>query len=368
MSQLKEILDREARRVDAAPDAFDSVLRVRDRRQRHRRIGTVFFALGVFGAVIALVVGALGPPKSLPANPTPTTTHRENGEIAVRATIREEGSAIIQIDPATGREVALPIVGGTLEGWPYGPVPDLAWSPDGMTLAYVLDDVWLLDVSSGESREIRSCGRSAHSCTLAWSPDGSTIAVAQDSEIELLSADGSSRASLTPLGPGADVRDPTWSPDGGRIAFVANGPEGPDGLYAIDRSGSGLQLLVDLPAGDTLGVWMPAWSPDGSKIAYLSSGDWSDDKGWLLNVTVVDADGSNPTEILQAGRCFCLGFTPGLGWSPDGTKMALVIPGPGAGPRSNLANDGLYVMDADGTGLRLVREGAWGRPAWRSVP
>jgi hypothetical protein len=42
--------------------------------------------------------------------------------------------------------------------------------------------------------------------------------------------------------------------------------------------------------------------------------------------------------------------------------MALVIPGPGEQPF------GLYVMDADGTGLRLVREGAWARPVWRPAP
>jgi hypothetical protein len=29
---------------------------------------------------------------------------------------------------------------------------------------------------------------------------------------------------------------------------------------------------------------------------------------------------------------------------------------------------GLYVMNADGTGLRLVAEGASGSPAWRPVP
>jgi Tol biopolymer transport system component len=365
MNQLKELLDREARRVGADPDAFDSVLRVRDRRQRDRRVGTVVLALAVFGAVIAFLVGTVGTPRSLPANPTPTTAPHHNGEITVRAIVGDEG-AIIQIDPTTGHEVTLPIAG--VEGWPYGPSTDLAWSPDGMTLAYVLDGVWVLDHSSGESRKITPCGNGPHSCTLAWSPDGSSIAVAHDSEIELVNADGSNRTSLTPLGPGSNVHSPTWSPDGALIAFVGSGAGGSGGLYAIDRSGSGLQLLVDLPPGDTLGVWMPAWSPDGSKIAYLSSGEWSKDKGWLLSVTVVDADGSNPTEILQAGRCLCFGFTPGLAWSPDGTQMALVVPGPGRGPGLNLANVGLYVMDADGTGLRLVREGAWGRPAWRSVP
>jgi len=76
----------------------------------------------------------------------------------------------------------------------------------------------------------------------------------------------------------------------------------------------------------------------------------------------VDADGSNSTELVEAGTCYCLGFTPGLTWSPDGASMALVIVGPGEGAY------GLYVMNADGTGLRFVAEGANGSPAWRPVP
>ena len=42
--------------------------------------------------------------------------------------------------------------------------------------------------------------------------------------------------------------------------------------------------------------------------------------------------------------------------------MALVIVGPGEGAY------GLYVMNADGTGLRFVAKGANGSPAWRPVP
>jgi hypothetical protein len=78
-------------------------------------------------------------------------------------------------------------------------------------------------------------------------------------------------------------------------------------------------------------------------------------------VDVVAPDGSGRRELLPAGRCFCLGLWPGLTWSPDGTQLALVIPGPEG-------HEGLYVADADGSHLRLVRDGAWGRPSWQPVP
>ena len=330
----------------------------------HRRQGiTVLTAtLSVAAVVWGIVVGLASIDRADPTVPAdPTIQGYHNGQITFQT--EGEGRAVIQIDPATGRVVELPIE--SFSG------SDLAWSPDGMSLAYALDGMRILDVSSGESRQIMACGKFAHACTFEWSPDGSTIAVAQDDQIELVSADGSSSTSLTPVGldVGTDetVRDPTWSPDGRRIAFVVPGygPEEPDRLYAVDTSGSGLRLLVEEPPGYRIGVQTPEWSPDGSKIAYIASGEWSNDT-WRINVTVIEADGSNPTEVLQAGRCFCLGFSPGLAWSPDGTQLAAVIPAPGRGKGPE--RDGLYVVDADGTGLRLLREGALGRPAWRPVP
>ena len=338
--------------------------RIASRIRRQQGVTLLAVALTT-AAVIAGIVSGLSfierADPTVPAVPM-VPTHR-NGEIAVRAGVGGGRDAIIQIDPATGREVPLPIAGSTLRGWPYGPQTDLAWSPGGSALAYVRHGVWVLDVSSGDSQKVSSCGPGARSCTVAWSPDGSAIAVAHDDEIELMTTDGGNRTTLSSLGPGFSVRDPTWSPDGGRIAFVSSDGASDD-LYVTDLSGSDPQVLVDLAPGNPSGVVSPAWSPDGSQIAYLSAE--GEEPAWLLSVTVVETDGSIPTEIVQVGRCYCLGFLPGLAWSPDGTRMALVIPAPGTGGGS--ANDGLYVMDADGTDLRLVRERAWGRPAWRPLP
>jgi hypothetical protein len=83
----------------------------------------------------------------------------------------------------------------------------------------------------------------------------------------------------------------------------------------------------------------------------------------------VDAEGSNPTELVEAGTCYCIGFAPGLTWSPDGASMALNVPG--RGPFTGSLDEGaygLYVMNADGTGLRFVAKGTNGSLAWRPVP
>jgi hypothetical protein len=55
MSDLKELLDREARLVDAAPEALESVLHRRDRKRRNQRIAAGMVGIAVFVAAIWIV-------------------------------------------------------------------------------------------------------------------------------------------------------------------------------------------------------------------------------------------------------------------------------------------------------------------------
>jgi len=64
-------------------------------------------------------------------------------------------------------------------------------------------------------------------------------------------------SALTGCGGGNTYNsEPTWSPDGSKIAFVRK-----DGIYVMNADGSGQRRLTDAGGG-------PAWSPDGSKIAF----------------------------------------------------------------------------------------------------
>jgi hypothetical protein len=55
MSQLKELLDQEAYRIDADPDALESTLRRRDRKHRNQRITAGVVGIAVFVAAIWIV-------------------------------------------------------------------------------------------------------------------------------------------------------------------------------------------------------------------------------------------------------------------------------------------------------------------------
>ena len=87
--------------------------------------------------------------------------------------------------------------------------------------------------------------------------------------------------------------DPSWSPDGRRIAFTSSGvmetAGGPWGIYVMDTDGGNRQgLSNDAGPGD----WEPSWSPDGQQIAFVSHGD-----GYGDGIFVMDADGGNEQRL-----------------------------------------------------------------------
>ncbi len=292
-------------------------------------------------------------------SPVPTLRLAHNGAIAVT-----RDGAIALIDPVTGKTLKTLPVGSAGAG-------DLTWAPDGRRLAFAATGgVWVMDVSDGTSQLILSCGEGPDGCTISWAPDGSRIAVAHGGTLELIDPDGSNRTTLFvqshPDNYGG-LSQPTWSPDGTRIAF--NGWIGSGtGLYTINRDGSDPAPILGPVPG--IGTFDPAWAPDGSTIAYFGSTDirvcrdasaTSCSDQWQLHVMSLPLDGSEPHELHEAGVCYCIGAAPSLTWSPDGTSLAFV------GLGSDTFPGGLTVMSADGTGLRQVTDDGGG-PAWQPVP
>jgi Tol biopolymer transport system component len=235
----------------------------------------------------------------------------------------------------------------------------------------------------------------------AWSRDGRTIVFVSwrdgNGEVYAMDADGSSPRNLT-QNPAKDVR-PAWSPDGRRIAFVSR-RDGNSEVYVMSPDGSGKRNLTRDRARDVF----PTWSPDGRRIAFLRARLYSNNPGGLgvhrfygYHLYVVNADGSglrkltlNFTGRYQVvwspdGRTIYFGrylvSTDGSGarrlpyipltavWSPDGRRIAFAgshdLPRTEPGPCCRRNTD-IYVMNADGSGLRrLTHNRAYdGEPAW----
>ena len=87
-------------------------------------------------------------------------------------------------------------------------------------------------------------------------------------EIFVMNADGSDQTNLS----NNDANDfnPTWSPDGEKIAFTSDRENGNFDIYVMNAAdGSGQTRLTDNPGDD----FNPTWSPDGEKIAFRSFRD-----------------------------------------------------------------------------------------------
>ncbi len=160
-------------------------------------------------------------------------------------------------------------------------------------------------------------------------------------DIFVANADGTGRRVVT-SGPADDVQ-PTWSPDGTRIAFWSLAPGQPfASLAIIDADGSHLRtvatkdLTIDSSGKISLDVYEFAWSPNGRSIAFTGGINQA------LKIVVASADGTGSSVIGDTASEY---QTPA--WSPDGSKIVF------RGGRSD-RDRGVYVMDADGSHIRRL--------------
>ncbi|MDQ3822672.1 MAG: PxKF domain-containing protein, partial [Actinomycetota bacterium] len=137
---------------------------------------------------------------------------------------------------------------------------------------------------------------------------------------------------------------PTWSRDGTQIAFEAFDDSDRRRIYVTSAHGTGERLVS--PASFSSDDAEPSWSPDGTQIAFASTRPFNG--SW--HVWVVGADGSGLRQVTTE-----LGTAPA--WSPDGAEIAYVGPG-----------QAVVAVRPDGTGRREITAPpagySDGHPSW----
>ena len=141
----------------------------------------------------------------------------------------------------------------------------------------------------------------------------------------MVKPDGSGERQVTHPQPGFVDRNPDWSPDGRRIAFERQS-DNYDEIFVVNADGTGLHQLTHNPPGkscDTGGTCnsSPAWSPDGKQIAFSrASGPIRNDLIDEVALYVMNADGSGLRQVTQKTRPH-RGEDGEPQWSPNGRRL-----------------------------------------------
>ena len=312
---------------------------------------------------------------ALAAPPAAATFPGANGDIVLQRPKGDQFDLHV-VSPVTGdsrRVASSPLI-----------EEDASWSPDGRTIAFARSarggyptEIWTIAGDGTGLQQVTRYGST--SSAPAFSPDGERIAFftlkdfpepespddpPPPAELYSIRADGSAATRLT--NDRTIQTDPTWSPDGATIAFIPWRPIREKGelffdlgLGTIPAAGGATRTLV--PFSARRDMVNASWSPDGrALVAEVSDGKQSD-------IAVVDASSGAITRLTRG---------PALEthpvFSPDGKLIVFTSDRHvNAKRRERLGPDfEVYVMNADGTGIRRVTRNrvADARPDWQPLP
>jgi dipeptidyl aminopeptidase/acylaminoacyl peptidase len=229
------------------------------------------------------------------------------GDSSGVAVARADGSEVRLVATTRGTNAVLPRAGN-----------HLAWSPDGMRLAYT---------STAAGPEADANGDPMVITRYAYKPTASEglTRFNDNRRTHIYVVDVATRQVKQVTEGTRDEHSISWSPSGDEIAYASNPEPDPDrvfhlDLFAVNVASGKIRTIVHRRTVET----SPAWSPDGRMIAYLGTKrelQSSETNMENAHVWVANADGSNQREI---GSVIDNSEGPPA-WSADGKAVYTVV-------------------------------------------